>query len=349
MASSKSLTNVATSDRKKAHVDLTASGQADFVKTGGFEKYDFVHNALPEVSPSEVNINASLLGRAFGSPLFISSMTGGYNGGKAVNESLARFCAKHDLPMGVGSMRAMIEDPSLIETFSVVRDVAPDIFIAANIGGAQLRHGVDQSLVSQLIDPIKADAIIVHLNVLQELMQPEGDRHFSGIKDGISELVKSSPVPVIVKETGAGISGAVARVLYHECGVRVVDVAGSGGVSWSKVENLRRIDADTDAYLFDEWGMPTSHCLIDIKTQHLPGLEIIGSGGVRSAHDIIKCLCMGSSMAAMAGEIIKILIHDGEDGLNRWYDQLERHLRYTMCLLGVKSTQDLGMHLLRRL
>lgn len=340
---------MATSDRKKAHVDLTASGRADYIKTSGFERYDFVHNALPEISPSDVDLTANLLGRSFGSPLFVSSMTGGYTGGAAVNESLARFCAKFNLPMGVGSMRAMLEDPTLIKTFSVVRDVAPDIFIAANIGGAQLRNGIDQTLISKLIDPIKADTIIVHLNVLQELMQPEGDRHFTGIKDGIAQLVNHSPVPVIVKETGAGISGSVARVLFHECGVRVVDVAGSGGVSWSKVENLRRDDSASDAELFNEWGMPTTHCLIDIKTQHLPGMEIIGSGGIKSAHDIVKSLCMGAQMTGMAGEIIKVLTREGEEGLNGWYTQLERHLRFTMCLLGAGSLQDLGMQLLRRL
>lgn len=350
LASVPNLTNgVASSDRKKAHVDLTASGSADYIKTSGFERYDFVHNALPEISPSDVDLTSSLLGRQFSSPLFVSSMTGGYAGGAAVNESLARFCAKYSLPMGVGSMRAMLEDPTLVETFSIVRDVAPDIFIAANIGGAQLRGNIDHVLISKLVDPIKADAIIVHLNVLQELMQPEGDRHFGGIRDGIAQLVEYSPVPVIVKETGAGISGSVARVLYHECGVHVVDVAGSGGVSWSKVENLRRDDSASDAELFNEWGLPTTHCLIDIKTQHLPELEIIGSGGIKSAHDIVKSLCMGAQMAGMAGEIIKVLIRDGEKGLYDWYEQLERHLRFTMCLLGAGSLRDLGMQLLRRL
>ncbi len=340
---------MATSDRKKAHVELTASGRADYLKSAGFEKYDFVHCALPEVSPSDVDISASILQRSFGSPLFVSSMTGGYAEGKAVNEILARFCQMHQLPMGVGSMRAMIEDPSLTGTFSVVRDVAPDAFIAANIGGAQLRTGVTPEFVKLLIDPIQADAIIVHLNVLQELMQPEGDRHFDSIKDGIRRLVDLSPVPVIVKETGAGISGSIARVLYHECGVRVIDVAGSGGVSWAKVENMRRLDSEADEALFDDWGMPTSHCLIDIKAQHLPALECIGSGGVRTAHDVVKCLCMGANMAAMAGELIKIVINGGEEELHRWYEQFKRHLRFTMCLLGCVRTGELGMHLLRRM
>jgi isopentenyl-diphosphate delta-isomerase len=340
---------LATSDRKKAHVELTASGRADYVKTSGFEKYDFVHHALPEISPSDVALSATLLNRSFGSPLFVSSMTGGYAEGKAVNEILARFCQEHHLPMGVGSMRAMLEDPSLAPTFSIVRKVAPDAFIAANIGGAQLIDRVTVDFVEKLTEPIGADAVIVHLNVLQELMQPEGDRFFKGIKEGIAKLVDLSPVPVIVKETGAGISGSVARTLNHECGVRVIDVAGAGGTSWAKVENQRRTDSENDAQLFDDWGMPTSHCLIDIKTQHLPDLEIIGSGGIRNAHDIVKSLCMGASMAGMAGEIIKIVVNQGESELHQWYEQLIRHLQFTMCLLGVSGTEELGMQLLRRL
>jgi len=339
---------VATSDRKKAHVELTASGQADYVKSTGFEKYDFVHCALPEISPSDVDLTTTFLGRRFGAPLFVSSMTGGYAEGKAVNEILARFCEAHNLPMGVGSMRAMMEDTSLSGTFTVVRDLAPNAFIAANIGGAQLRVGVDANFVSSLVDPIRADAIIVHLNVLQELMQPEGDKYFGGIKDGIARLVDVSPVPVIVKETGAGISGAVARTLYHECGVRVLDIAGSGGVSWAKVENLRRTDAKLESELFDNWGLPTSQCLIDVKTQHLPGLEIIGSGGIRTAHDVVKSLCMGATMTAMAGELIKIVINQGEDELHIWYEQFVRHLHFTLCLLGAKRAEELGMHMLRR-
>lgn len=339
---------MATSDRKKVHVEITASGKADYTKTAGFERYDFVHNALPEVSPSDIDLSTTLLNHNFGSPLFVSSMTGGYAEGKAVNEILARFCQTHHLPMGVGSMRAMLEDASLTDTFSVVREAAPDAFIAANIGGAQLRNSPNRKFVRMLTGPIDADAIIVHLNMLQELMQPEGDIHFTGIKAGIAALVELSPVPVIVKETGAGISGAVARILYHECGVRVIDVAGSGGISWAKVENVRRDDGDGDAMLFDDWGLPTSHCLLDIRTQHLQGLEMIASGGIRTAHDMVKSLCMGATMAAMAGELIKMVVNHGEEHLHLWYEQLKRHLQYTLCLLGTSTTQDLGMHHLRR-
>jgi len=339
---------VSVSDRKKDHVDLTASGSADYEKKSGFERYDFVHNALPELGPDDIDTSVSILGRTFSAPLFISSMTGGYAGATAVNRSIARFCERHSLPFGVGSMRAMIENESLSDTFTVVRDEAPTSFIAANIGGAQLIGGLSDMHLNLIINTIKADAVIVHLNPLQELMQPEGDRSFRGVKEGITQLVESSSVPVIVKETGAGISGAVARILYHECGVRCIDVAGAGGTSWSKVENLRKSDAGRDAILFDNWGIPTADCLIDLKTQHLPDLEIIASGGIKDVHDVVKSLCMGAQTAAMAGTIIRILIEIGDDGLEGWYQSFVQHLRYSMCLLGAASVSDLGMQNLRR-
>lgn len=339
---------MSVSDRKKDHVDLTASGKADYEKKSGFERYDFVHNALPELDPNEIDISTSILGRTFSAPLFISSMTGGYAGATAVNRSIARFCERHSLPFGVGSMRAMLENKSLAETFSVVRDEAPTSFIAANIGGAQLIGGLSDTHLNLIVDTIQADAIIVHLNPLQELMQPEGDRNFRGVKEGIKHLVETANVPVIVKETGAGISGAVARILYHECGVRCIDVAGAGGTSWSKVENLRKTDAGNDALLFDNWGIPTADCLIDLKTQHLPDLEIIASGGIKNVHDAVKSLCMGAKTAAMAGTIIQLLSNRGEAGLEEWYNEFTQHLRYSMCLLGAEKVADLGMHNLRR-
>jgi isopentenyl-diphosphate delta-isomerase len=339
---------VSVSDRKKHHVDLTASGSADYEKNSGFERYDFVHNALPELAPNEIDTSVTILGRAFSAPLFISSMTGGYAGATAVNRSIARFCERHTLPFGVGSMRAMLENEALTDTFSVVRNEAPTSFIAANIGGAQLIGGLSDTHLNLIINTIRADAIIVHLNPLQELMQPEGDRSFRGVREGIKHLVETAKVPVIVKETGAGISGAVARVLYHECGIRCIDVAGAGGTSWSKVENLRKDGAEHDALLFDNWGIPTADCLIDLKTQHLPNLEIIASGGIKNVHDVVKSLCMGAKTTAMAGTIIRLLSKKGEDGLEEWYQIFKLHLRYSMCLLGAGSISDLGMHNLRR-
>lgn len=338
---------VAPGDRKADHLALTADGRSSYGKSAGFEAYDFVHNALPEAGPSSVDLSVSLLGRTFPAPVFVSSMTGGLEQGREVNRAIARFCQRNGLPFGVGSMRAMLERPELTDTFAVVRHEAPDAFVAANIGGAQLIGGLPQHQLRRLLEAVAADAIIVHLNPLQELLQPEGDRDFTGVTEGIRQLVAGCGVPVIVKETGAGISGAVAKRL-HACGVRVVDVAGAGGTSWSKVENARKDAPRPYERLFDEWGMPTAHCLIDIKTQYLPDMEVMASGGIRSAHDVVKSLCMGAKTCGFAGTLIGIILREGEEGLQQWYEDLMTGLRMTMCLLGARTTADLGMHLLRR-
>lgn len=337
---------MSTGDRKADHLALTADGRSAYQKSTGFEAYDFVHDALPEMGLADVDTSVNLMGRIFPAPVFVSSMTGGLEEGRRVNGSIARFCQRNGLPFGVGSMRAMLERPELADTFSVVREEAPGAFVAANIGGAQL-VGLEAAQVRHLIDVVAADAVIVHLNPLQELMQAEGDRDFVGITDAIRRLVETGGVPVIVKETGAGISGLAAKRL-HECGVRVVDVAGAGGTSWSKVENRRKEEVKPHERLFDEWGLPTAHCLIDIKTQYLPGLEVIASGGIRTAHDVAKSLCMGAKTCGFAGSLIGIILREGEEGLQAWYDDLLLGLKMTMCLLGAKSAGDLGMQMLRR-
>ena len=187
----------------------------------------------------------------------------------------------------------MLEDPSLTNTFSIVRKKAPSAFVCSNIGGVQLIRGLDQDLLKRLIESIEANAIIVHLNPLQELMQPEGDRNFAGVLNGIEQLVKDSEIPLIVKETGAGISKYDTKRLLN-AGVSVIDVAGAGGTSWAKVENFRH--SNTQArHEFDEWGTSTVDCLNDIASlQWERSFEVIASGGIRSAFDIAKSLCLGS-------------------------------------------------------
>ena len=337
---------MSTSDRKKDHVEITSSGAADYNKSSGFEAFDFYHNALPEVDLDEIDLSTAFLGRVFPTPLFISSMTGGYTEGTRINETIARFCQTHNLPFGVGSMRAMLEDEVHLPSYAVVRDCAPDAFIAGNIGGAQLIKPWSDRWLDRMITSIRANAMIVHLNPLQELMQQEGDRHFKGIKEGIRRFVADCPVPVIVKETGAGISVTTAKILVEECGVNIIDIAGAGGTSWSKVENLRSKSL-LDAEYFDEWGIPTADCLLDYFEHPIPGLTLISSGGIRSAHDVVKSLCLGAELVGMAGEVIKVIQQKGSDGLESWYLALVRHLKITCCLLGVTSINSLGMHHLR--
>jgi isopentenyl-diphosphate delta-isomerase len=328
-------------DRKKDHVDLTLTEGTQYNISTGFERFRFIHNALPEVNFDDISTEAKLLGRTFSFPLFISSMTGGYAEAGAVNAVIAEFCEHHDLPFGVGSQRAMLEDESFTSTFSIVRKKAPSAFICSNIGGAQLIGGLDVDKLTLLIDSIEANAVIVHLNPLQELMQPEGDRDFKGILNGIEQLVKEAGVPVIVKETGAGISEQVARRLLN-VGVEVIDVAGAGGTSWAKVENSRASNR-TANHRFDEWGIPTVDCIQQLsKLEWERSVEIIASGGIRSAFDIAKSLCLGAHFTATAQPVIKAVQDEGVKGLDQLFEKWKQDLMTILLLSGCSSPKDLN-------
>ncbi len=326
--------------RKKDHVNLTTSGKMDYKQATGFEQYRFVHNALPEVNLENVSTEAKFLDQTFDFPLFISSMTGGYTDAGAVNAIIAEFCEEYNLPFGVGSQRIMLEDPESISSFSIVRERAPNAFIASNIGGAQLIGGLSKEKINLLISSIKANAVIVHLNPLQELIQPEGDRSFRGILNGIAQLVEDCNLPVMVKETGAGISAEVARRLL-EAGVRVIDIAGAGGTSWAKVENRRKSNREPQD-TFNDWGIPTAEALLqttDLKKDF--DFQLIASGGIRSSHDIAKSICLGSNFSAAAQPVIKAIVDDGKTGIKKLYKNWKRQLTIILTLLGCERLEDL--------
>jgi len=325
--------------RKKDHVELTVNDATQYRSPAGFEHYRFKHQALPEVDFDEVDTSASFLGRTFSFPLFISSMTGGYSGAGAVNALIAEFCERHNLPFGVGSQRAMLENSSETESFAIVRKHAPNAFICSNIGGAQLIGGLDKEKTDLLVNSIQADAVIVHLNPLQELMQPEGDRNFKGILKGIEHLVQNVGLPVIVKETGAGISADAAESLL-DVGVQVIDVSGSGGTSWSKVENQRSANPKI---IFDEWGIPTVECLeqvVRLKKDY--DFLVIASGGIRNALDIGKSLCLGADMTAIAQPVIKAIHEGGMPALEDYFSTLKNNLKIVLTLIGKKSLGELS-------
>ena len=335
-------------ERKKDHVDLTVNQDVLYKKSAGFDRYDFIHNALPEVNPAEIDLSAELLGRTFSFPLFISSMTGGYTDAGSVNAIIAAVCEELNLPFGVGSQRAMLEDPEQIESFSVVRNHAPNAFIAANIGGAQLIGGLSREKLDLLIDSISADAVIVHLNPLQELMQPEGDHDFVGIEEGIKDLVKKCELPVIVKETGAGISTDVAKRLLQS-GISVIDVAGAGGTSWAKVENLRDRQQNP-MHQFDDWGMPTVDCIEEcarLKSDF--SFDLIASGGIRSAFDMVKSLALGADFTATAQPIIKAIDSGGKEALIGLINQWKQDTRIILALLGYSSIRKVERKCLKKL
>jgi isopentenyl-diphosphate delta-isomerase len=325
--------------RKKDHVDLCVNDDVGYETPTGFDQYYFRHNALPEVNLEDVSVEGTLLGRSFSFPLMISSMTGGYSDAGRINAQIARYCEYENLPLGVGSQRALLDHPEEIESFSIVRDEAPTAFIAANIGGAQVAGGLSDSQISILVESVKADAIIVHLNPLQELVQPEGDRKFAGVEEGIGRLVTDSSVPVIVKETGAGISGDVARRLLS-IGVSVIDVAGSGGTSWSKVENKRK-DESESTDMFNEWGIPTLTCIREVsELREQFQFELIASGGIRGAADIVKSHCFGADFTASARPVIKALMNGGEEELNRIINRWKEQTAIILTLLGRRSLRE---------
>ncbi|MEX2602336.1 MAG: type 2 isopentenyl-diphosphate Delta-isomerase [Balneolaceae bacterium] len=332
--------------RKRDHIELCTSGDVHYRKQSGFARYDFNHNALPEVNLADVSTEAQLLGRTFPFPLFISSMTGGYSEAGSINSMIATFCESANLPFGVGSQRVMLEDTTSADTFSIVRDLAPNAFIAANIGGCQLIDNPGSSFADTLIDPIRADAIIVHLNPLQELIQQEGDRNFAGIEEGISQLITQTELPVIVKETGAGISGDVAKRLLA-LGVQVIDIAGSGGTSWARVEHLRQSDQDQRGQ-FDEWGIPTVDCLAEItELRETFRFGLIASGGVRTPFDIIKAVALGADFTAMAQPVLKALKQGGMARLESEFSSWVETSKKVLTLLGCRSLQELTPNHLR--
>ncbi len=283
-----------TESRKKDHVELVIKKGAQYEKSAGFERISFVHDALPELSLDSVDLGTEFFGKRVRYPLLITGMTGGYKDAIDINKALAAAAEAHGLAFGVGSQRAMIEKPELAKTYRV-RDVAPSIPLLSNIGAFQLkRYSVAQ--IESLISAIDADGLAVHLNPLQEVIQPEGDTDFSGVLDAIRKTCETLSVPVLVKETGAGISQDVA-IRLKEAGVKYLDVSGSGGTSWSKVEYLRNGNIPG----FEDWGIPT----VEARIQCRGVLPMVASGGIRDGLDASKAIALGADMCGAAYPFIK--------------------------------------------
>lgn len=314
--------------RKADHVSLALTDKTQYGIKSGFESIALLHNALPECSLASVDTSVDFLGRKISAPLMISAITGGYQKAKEINRQLAAVSQRQKIAFGLGSQRAMIEDPSTAATYKV-RDVAPDIPVVANIGAAQLRT-YSREQISSLVSTVEADALAIHLNPLQEVIQPNGDCDFSGVLDSIRKCVDYLDVPVIVKETGAGISADVAAKLA-DVGVKWIDVSGAGGTSWSKIEYARNKKAVPG---FEEWGIPTVDCLLMCKGI----LPMIASGGVRSGIDVAKAIALGADMAAAAQPFLKALMKNRlEEEIVLW----KKQLTIAMFLTGSKNISEL--------
>jgi isopentenyl-diphosphate delta-isomerase len=291
--------------RKSDHIRINLQEAVDVQHVStGFERYRFVHCALPGLSLEDVNTATALLGRQLAAPLLISSMTGGTPEARAINHRLAEAAQAAGIGMGLGSQRAAIEDSALAETYRV-RHLAPDILLMANLGAVQLNYGYGPDECQRAVEMVAADALILHLNPLQEALQPEGETCFSGLLPKIEAVCQALEVPVVVKEVGWGISEQVARQLA-DAGVAAIDVAGAGGSSWSQVE-MHRATAERErlvAQAFADWGIPTAESL-KVASRGAPGLPIIASGGIRDGIEIAKAIALGATACGVAGPFLQ--------------------------------------------
>ncbi len=329
-----------TAKRKSSHVDLVLNEKIDYLKSTGFEKYEFVHNALPEIDFSEIDTSVRFFSRKFSAPIIVSSMTGGFDRAARINSSIAELCVERNIGMGVGSQRQALQNDDYVESFKIVRKVSKEIFVMANIGAAQVADGFALREVRKIIDMVDADSLAVHLNALQEFIQPEGDRNFRGVLNGIGKLVSAIKIPVIVKETGAGIGAEAAKRLI-EAGVSAIDVSGAGGTSWAAIETLRRSDRRVGRKFWN-WGIPTADALVQVNALRSRNkIKLISSGGIRDGLDVAKSIALGADLCAGAQPFLKALDKDGSRGLVKEFDLWVEELKGVMFLTGSKNISQL--------
>lgn len=329
-----------TEQRKQEHIDINLNQNVQFPNlTTGLERYRFLHRAIPEIDLKQVDTRTRIFGKELGSPLFISSMTGGTERAQSINRHLAQAAQTYGLAMGVGSQRAALEDPDLAITFRI-RPIAPDILLFANLGAVQLNYGYGVEHCQRVVEMIEADALILHFNALQEAVQPEGDTNFARLIERVAEVCAKLPVPVIAKEVGWGFSPPDIRLLV-EAGVSAIDVAGSGGTSWSEVEYHRAktaLHAEV-ARSFADWGIPTAQA-IRYARETAPQITIFASGGIRDGIDVAKCIALGASLVGIAGLFLKAADQSPE-AVDELIAILLAQLRISMFCSGVASVEAL--------
>jgi isopentenyl-diphosphate delta-isomerase len=328
----------AIAERKRSHLDVCEQGAVEYTgKTTLLEEVDLVHDALPELAVDEVDVGVELLGKRLRAPLLVTGMTGGTAEASPINRDLAQVAEDFGIAFGLGSQRAMQRRPELAYTFSV-RTHAPTTLVFANLGIVQAA-ALPTSEIAGLVAAVGADALCLHLNPAQELIQPGGDRDFRGGLDAVARLVRELGVPVVVKETGCGISRAVARRLAG-AGAEWVDVSGAGGTSWVKVEAIR---ADDDGQAlgqaFSDWGIPTAAALIGARAA---GLRCIASGGIRTGLDVAKALALGARVAGVALPVFRAYREGGPAAARRFVERLLTELRTAMVLTGSRNLEALG-------
>ena len=322
-----------TQQRKADHIRVCLEQDVQCQQvTTGLENYRFQHCCLPELDWDELDLTSSFLGKSLGAPLLISSMTGGTEQARLINTRLAIAAQTFGFAIGVGSQRVAVEAPDVIETFAI-RRYAPDCLLLANLGAVQLNYGYGLTECQQAVEALEADALILHLNVLQESVQTRGDRNFKGLLNKIATLCQRLPVPVIAKEVGNGISATMAQKLLA-AGVTAIDVAGAGGTSWAKVEGGRATEARQRrlGQTFADWGLPTADCITEIRAV-APEVPLIASGGIRNGLQAAKAIALGADLVGLAHPFL-LAAHDSEESVALFAECLLEELRTVLLCTG---------------
>jgi len=330
-------------ERKKEGILIPLTKDVQARRTSNYLEYvKLIHNALPEMDYDSVETSCTFLGHKLSAPIIIDCMTGGTSEAIKINSRLGQLAEKFGLAMGLGSQRAGLRNAQLAETYAIARNNAPSAFLIANIGGAQLSKGMTIDEIARIIEMIKANALAIHLNPLQELVQPEGEPKYKGVLDRIKEIVDAFDLPIIVKEVGAGISRDVGEKL-ELAGVSAINIAGSGGTSWAAVEKHRAESASNSTKaklgeLFWDWGIPTALSLVEIK--QVVKIPVIASGGLRDGMEVSKCIVLGADACGMAFPFLKKAA-ESLDSLYSFTESLVAELKGTMFLVGAQNLHDL--------
>jgi isopentenyl-diphosphate delta-isomerase len=320
-------------DRKNEHLDVVLSGRGRSSGQTGFDEIAFEHAALPELDMDDIDLSTTFVGKRINAPFLVSSMTGGPARALAINQNLAEACNALGLPLAIGSQRIAIESRENAGLGQELRRLAPDIPLLANFGAAQLNLGFGLAEAERAVEMIGADALIIHLNPLQEAVQPEGNRNWRGLLGRIETLAGALHVPIIAKEVGAGISGALARRLV-DVGVQIIDVAGSGGTSWALVEAERAQSPEQAAIAraFADWGVPTATAIADVR-RACPEAVVIGSGGVRDGIDAAKAIWLGANLVGQAAGVLAAATQSAE-AVTSHFNVLVQQLRIACFCTG---------------
>ena len=332
-----------TNDRKLEHIDIVNADEQVDRRKNYFDQIHLVHRALPELDLNEVDPSISFMDKQLSFPLLISSMTGGAQDiVQRINKNLALAAEQTGVALAVGSQRVMFTHPEARASFEL-RQYAPGTLLLANLGAVQLNYGFGIAQCQQAVQALDADALYLHLNPLQESVQPEGDVNFSGIAEKIGRVAADLEKAIVIKEVGAGMAAKDVALLIRR-GIRYVDVAGSGGTSWSRIENFRRDEEQRDdlGLLFQDWGNPTPLALRSMRP-FISKVTLIASGGLRSGVDMAKAVILGARLCGMAKPFLKPAMESPE-AVIQTIRRLQREFKIAMFLLGIRKTNELHLN-----